>query len=216
MTIEHEISICNNCHEAYSGYLDNCPKLSCQDTTQSRENIAKRVVRHKPSANVYHEAPTRLKKRPPKNWGYLGLLFDSKDEAIRYGYLKDKQASGVIRHLTVQPTMTIRDEFQLNNPFYLHRKDGTPRQIASEVYTPDYAYIYGNLMIIEDVKGISRGKPYSKGDSTRSQKHLMRRYNDKHHVVFMLVTQSRHNGWDYWQQTKGYPQLDFRLVGGQQ
>lgn len=151
------------------------------------------------------------KRRGKNNWSYLGLLFDSKDEALRYGYLKDKQDAGIIRHLFIQPTMIIRPQFKLDNPFYIQTQAGKPRGIGDETYTADYAYIHNGLLVIEDVKGVSKGKPYSKSSSTRSQKHLLYRYKDKHHVVFMLTTLQRGH-WRYWQASTGYPELSFTLA----
>ena len=155
--------------------------------------------------------PVKMKSKGKGKWRYLGLNFDSKDEALRYGYLKDKQDAGIIRHLAIQPTMVIRPGFVLDNPFYVTTKTGKPRSIGSETYTPDYAYVYNGLLVIEDVKGMSKGQPYSKVSSNRSQKHLMYRYKDKHHVVFMLTCLDK-GVWRYFQASSGYPELDFELV----
>lgn len=154
--------------------------------------------------------PIRMKAKGKNKWLYRGRRFQSSDEAWRYGYLMDKQAEGVIRHLAVQPTMVIRDAFELTNPFYIKRADGKPRSIENETYTPDYAYLFDKYLVIEDVKGMSKGKPYSKSDSTRSQKHLLSRYKDRHHVVFMLTCFNK-GEWCYFQQSLGYPELSFTL-----
>lgn len=156
-------------------------------------------------------APVKLKKRGRGKWSYLGLPFDSSDEAWRYGYLLSMKAAGIIRHLFVQPTMVIRPAFQLTAPGYVNMKSGKPRTIPAETYTPDYAYVYGDLLVIEDVKGLSKGKPYSKRGSDRSQKHLMHRYRNHDNVLFMLVT-GKQDSWRYWQASHGYPELDFELV----
>lgn len=190
-------------HGHYVGAI--CPRCD-ETTTKTRKKAGTRVIGTQSASTV----PVRMKNRGKSKWRYRGLYFDSKDEAYRYGYLKDLQADGVIRHLFVQPTMVIRPAFELNQPYHVRRKDGTPRVLPAEKYTPDYAYIYDGMLIIEDVKGIKKGKPYSKANSDRSQKHLQYRYRNNPRVMFMLVTMGR-SMWRYWQASTGYPELAFSL-----
>lgn len=81
-----------------------------------------------------------------------GILFDSKAEAARYGYLKARQEKGEISHLERQPK------------FKLYGKDGAPVLIKSAryprgrhaVWRGDFAYFcpVRNKRVCEDVKGV--------------------------------------------------------------
>lgn len=152
------------------------------------------------------DTPTRIKKRGRNNWRYRGLLFDSKVEALRYGYLKDMQDIGLIRHLRIQPKSVIRAQVFIGNTRYY--KKATLQQ---ETYTPDYAYIFDGMFVIEDVKGAKKGKPYSKPAANRSHKHLMYRYRHKlDTVLFMLVTHER-GLWRCFQASTGFPEINFNF-----
>ena len=205
---------------AHGHYVaDSCPRCDtiahtnytyCKKHKVNYRDTCERCTAEKVLTPLEFIKPIKMKSRGKNNWKYRGLLFDSSDEALRYGVLSDLQEDGIIRHLCVQPTMIIRSGFELNNPFYVMRKGGKPRTIPNETYTPDYAYVYDGLLVIEDVKGSKKGKPYSKANSDRSQKHLLYRYKDKHHVVFVLSVRFG-AFWRYFQASTGYPELEFEL-----
>lgn len=74
-----------------------------------------------------------------------GILFDSKAEASRYIYLREREARGEISHLELQPS------------FKLCGRDGTPLRYDSgrqAVYRADFAYFEPskNKRVVEDVK----------------------------------------------------------------
>lgn len=84
-----------------------------------------------------------------------GILFDSKAEAARYGYLKARQEKGEISHLELQPSFKIYDRH--GNPI---RYD-SGRQA---VYKADFAYFdpAQNKRVVEDVKSKATRTPVYK------------------------------------------------------
>ncbi len=202
------ITICNQCNEAYTDGFTKCPN-GCQQQAismpKSRKTAPKAILGVQ-QAMIALDTPTRIKKRGRGNWRYRGQLFDSKVEATRYGYLADKVKQGVIRHLLVQPKSVIRKQVHIGKTKY-YKKATLP----AETYTPDYAYIFDGILIIEDVKGVKNGKPYSKPQANRSHKHLMARYQHKFDkVLFMLVTNTK-GRWQYYQVSQGFPEVSFSL-----
>ena len=74
-----------------------------------------------------------------------GVLFDSKAEAARYVYLREREKRGEISHLEIQPS------------FKLMGYDRLPLRYESgrqAVYRADFAYFSAehNKRIVEDVK----------------------------------------------------------------
>ena len=74
-----------------------------------------------------------------------GVLFDSKAEATRYVFLREREKRGEISHLELQPS------------FKLCGKDGLPLRYESgrqAVYRADFAYFCPeqNKRVVEDVK----------------------------------------------------------------
>lgn len=74
-----------------------------------------------------------------------GIKFDSKREADRYIYLKDKQKTGSIKDLELQPSFVLQEGFKKNGTTY--------RAIT---YKADFKYfdIDRNKVIVEDSKGM--------------------------------------------------------------
>lgn len=225
--MSHDLGwLCDTCNRWWSNGADEC-EVCHSDKVESPQDKPK-------PPQIVEKTPIRLSDIQPvkinpnkrrSKWRYMGLIFDSKDEAKRYGYLSALQDVGMIRHLQVQPKAVLRKGFALDNLFYVPRADGSPRTIGGESYTPDYAYLWKDYLVIEDVKGIKNKKdengiitgqiPYSKTNSTRSQKHLLYRYRNKRHVVFMLTC--LHKGvWRYFQMSDSYPELYFSLEQLQQ
>lgn len=187
---------CTGCNNLIAISHTDCPH--CERKNKRNGDVLIALSQH---------TPIKLKWRGKGKWLYMGKKFDSKDEALRYGYLIGLQEQGIIRHLHIQPTKILRPAFKLTQTYSVKRKDGKPRTIPAETYTPDYAYIFNGNLIIEDVKGLKKGKPYSKANSDRSQKHLMYHCASKPHISFLLVTQQQGH-WRYWQATKSYPEVD--------
>lgn len=109
------------------------------------------------SAQEYREQtrPSRKSKYGAKRTMVDGILFDSKAEAARYGYLKARQEKGEISHLELQPSFKIYDRH--GNPI---RYD-SGRQA---VYKADFAYFdpAQNKRVVEDVKSKATRTPVYK------------------------------------------------------
>ena len=71
-----------------------------------------------------------------------GITFDSKKEADRYAELKLLQKAGQISELILQPEYTLQPQFV---------RDG--KKIQPIKYRGDFAYIEGDKVVVEDVKG---------------------------------------------------------------
>lgn len=83
------------------------------------------------------------------------ITFDSKVEANRYLFLKDKQKHGVISNLECHKTFELIPHQQREEIVHLKTKDKTRiRTIFLPVrFSPDFVYEYKGQTVAEDVKG---------------------------------------------------------------
>lgn len=72
-----------------------------------------------------------------------GYAFDSKAECARYYELKLMQRAGQISALRVHPSYELQPAF----------KDRDGKHQRAIAYEADFAYIEGNDLVVEDVKG---------------------------------------------------------------
>jgi hypothetical protein len=80
-----------------------------------------------------------------------GITFASKREAERYIVLRDKQASGKISSLKLQPKFILQEKFNYNGNI-----------ISAITYIADFQYIDSyNITMIEDVKGGNSTQVYN-------------------------------------------------------
>ncbi|MEO8297068.1 MAG: DUF1064 domain-containing protein [Burkholderiales bacterium] len=86
-----------------------------------------------------------------------GIKFDSKAEARRYQELLLRQRAGDISDLELKPV------YQLVPAVVLDGRKKPPLR-----YTPDFQYLCGGELVVEDVKGAPST------DAFRIRKHLMR------------------------------------------
>jgi hypothetical protein len=88
------------------------------------------------TGNKYHVAPDAARTID-------GIVFDSKAEMQRYLELRLLQWSGHITGLVCQP------EYVLLAPFA-----ATGRRYRGIKYRPDFQYVEGGKIVVEDVKGV--------------------------------------------------------------
>jgi hypothetical protein len=86
---------------------------------------------------------------------YDGFKFRSKAEAARYQKLKIEEAAGLISNLEVFPRFKFPINSKIANAPVL-RDPVTNRAIT---YTADFRYQVDGQVVVEDVKGWSKGAP---------------------------------------------------------
>jgi hypothetical protein len=81
--------------------------------------------------------------------------FDSKGEWMRWCFLKDQQAKGVIRDLRRQVTFTLVPPVHSVRTIHLKTKDKQVERLWTRAvtYTADFVYEFMGETIVEDFKG---------------------------------------------------------------
>ena len=82
--------------------------------------------------------------------------FDSKSEWLRWCFLKDQQAKGVIRDLRRQVTFTLVPPVHYAKTLHLKTKDKTVERVWTRevTYTADFVYTFQDSTVVEDFKGM--------------------------------------------------------------
>jgi len=204
-----------NTHEI--AYHANDP-IGCP-TCEKEGLIAQKRLQasRKPFEPTLAYIPIKIKVKRKTYHTVNGLNFDSKTEAWRYVYLLALLEAGSISNLVIQPEYTLRPSYTLSGKWYTPLKSGQPRTISAEKYHPDFRYTWhtdsGNVTVIEEVKGLSKGKPYSKQASNFKQYTLQATIAHRDDMLFMIAA-GRSNGseWRYFQQSYSYPELDIEYT----
>ena len=82
--------------------------------------------------------------------------FDSKGEWLRWCFLKDQQAKGVIRDLRRQVTYVLVPPVHYAKTLHLKTKDKTVERVWTRevTYTADFVYDFRGAAVVEDFKGM--------------------------------------------------------------
>lgn len=124
-----------------------------------------------------------------------GFTFDSQPEFARYVDLLALEQSGAITGLQVHPTFVLK-------PRIVVRANGVHRGYvqARETYTADFLYTIGDKVIVEDVKGLSKGKPYTMTPARNKHKGLIDKWYaaDKLKTHSLILVCQQGNDWLYF------------------
>ena len=107
--------------------------ISLEDLPPKLQEQARQKLGMKESKSKYSAEKTSVD----------GIMFDSKGESKRYGYLKLLEQAGAISNLKLQPRFLLQDGFTY---------DG--RKIRKIEYVADFSYQRDGKTIVEDFKGI--------------------------------------------------------------
>ena len=82
--------------------------------------------------------------------------FDSKGEWLRWCFLKDQQAKGVISDLRRQMTFVLVPPVHYAKTLHLKTKDKTVERVWTRevTYTADFVYTIDGSTVVEDFKGM--------------------------------------------------------------
>lgn len=198
-----------NCpeHGAYMKSLGQCPR--CPQTAQKGANLN---VMDIPLGNKPKPRKKGRKSQSANKHTFDGHTFDSKPEYLRYLYLKQLQADGTISGLQVHPEFELRPRLVIP----ANAIHGTFTQ-SREIYTPDFAYRWQGVYIVEDVKGgQKRGKkkllkPYVKTPARNKHKALVTMLYSKPNRVFLLTVWHK-NQWHYFNSNQTEIQFSLEQV----
>jgi hypothetical protein len=134
----------------------------------------------------------RQRSRKVQAYGYT---FDSQTEFLRYVDLLALQTDGVITSLRVHPLFVLM-------PRIVVKANGVHRGYvqARETYTADFQYTWNGYIVVEDVKAMVKGKPYTMTPARNKHKGLIEKWYaaDKLGSHSLLLVCQQGNGWLYF------------------
>lgn len=200
-------------HGTHTG--DACPR--CDASVQATPKPRKKASLVSLSVVWGVLIPHKVKVGKKTKYQVRDNIFDSKTEAWRYIYLLDLQSASAISELVIQPEYILRPAYTLSGRWYKRTKSGKPRKVSVEKYHPDFRYTWhssiGDVTVIEEVKALSKGKPYSKQASNFKQYTLQATIANDDDKLFMIAAgKSDGSIWRYFQQSHGYPELEIEYM----